>query len=327
MRSVTGILHNTDEQHPTKVKSIPMVCPNCGKEDCPGCLPKIPTKGIVEKNIKERFDYIHRSNPHVVAQLPKKLLFTTEDGIKVFAVDDNFVKVNLDDDWTEGGNWEAYPSFVPKGEVWVASDKSPENIKGIITHELTEVRLMQMDKMKYDKAHVIANRVEMNQRVKDNPGLLKRVPKEKKGAKVGNPKLYNYADSAYKANVASMQEGGKLTKLDSGQEKTFQSWYKRTSTALGLDPDPDSYQHYYDYRGFYKEYGDVPMKNGQHFTDTYKLPGHPTFSNESKYANFSNRDKQGYWATMETGKGQDNFVKLSDKKLPIKRTGGLLKQN
>lgn len=27
------------------------------------------------------------------------------------------------------------------------------------------------------------------------------------------------------------------------------------------------------------------MKKGQHFTDEFKLPGHPTFSNESKYSN------------------------------------------
>lgn len=122
----------------------------------------------------------------------------------------------------------------------------------------------------------------------------------------------------------AMQEGGKITKLDPDREKNFQSWYKRTSKELGLDPDPDSYQHYYDYRGYYAENGDAPMTAGQHFTDKYKLPGHPTFSVESKYANFSNKDKQGYWATMEQGKGVDNFVKLSDSKLPIKENGGIL---
>ena len=123
----------------------------------------------------------------------------------------------------------------------------------------------------------------------------------------------------------AMKEGGKITKLDPDQEKTFQSWYKRTSSKLGLDPDPDGAQQFYDYRGFYKENGDVPMVEGQHFTDTYKLPGHPTFSNESKYADFYNRDQQGYWATMESGKGQDNYVKLSEKKLPMKKQlGGVM---
>ena len=185
--SIGGILHNQDEKHPTKVKSIPMVCPNCGKEDCPGCLPPIPTKGTVAKNLKQRFDYVHRTDPYVVSKLPKRLLYTTPDGIKVFAVSDDFIKINMYDDFTEGGNWEAYPEFVPKGEVWVADDKNAENTKDIILHELTEVRLMQMDGMTYDKAHVIANRIEMAQRVKDNPGLLVRVPKEKKGGKVGNP--------------------------------------------------------------------------------------------------------------------------------------------
>lgn len=189
--AIGGIIHNQDEKHPTKVKSIPMVCPNCGKEDCPGCIPIIPTKGEVPKNLKQRFDYVHRTDPFVVSKLPKRLLYTTPDGIKVFAVSDDFIKINMYDDFTEGGNWEAYPEFVPKGEVWVADDKNAENTKDIITHELTEVRLMQMDGMTYDKAHVIANRIEMKQRVQDNPGLLVRVPKEKKGGKVGSTENKN----------------------------------------------------------------------------------------------------------------------------------------
>ena len=37
--------------------------------------------------------------------------------------------------------------------------------------------------------------------------------------------------------------------------------------------------------GSYKETGGVPIKWGEdHFPDTYKQPGHETFSEESKYA-------------------------------------------
>ena len=161
-------------------------CPNCGKRECQGCGPEMePTKGKVPANIKDREKKIPVKNPNAISGVPKKLLYTTLDGIKVYQVDDDYVKVNLYEDFTEGGNWEAYPEFVPIGEVWVANDKTPQNQEDIITHELTEVRLMKNKGMTYDKAHVIANRTEMNKRIQERPGLL--VPKEKKGGKVGNP--------------------------------------------------------------------------------------------------------------------------------------------
>lgn len=159
------------------------LCPTCGKKDCPGCGPlAMPTKKTAPKNIKDRFDVTKAKSSSVIDQLPKKLLYTTEDGIKVFEVDDDFVKINLYDDFTEGGNWEAYPEFVPKGEIWVAMDKTPENKQDIITHELTEVRLMQNKGLKYEQAHKIANKIEMNERIHERPGLL--VTKHKKGGKI-----------------------------------------------------------------------------------------------------------------------------------------------
>lgn len=165
-------------------------CPNCGRRECQGCGPEMtPDKGKAPKNLKDRAKKIPVKNPNAIAGVPKKLLYTTEDGIKVFEVDDDYVKVNLYEDFTEGGNWEAYPEFVPEGEVWVASDKTPQNQEDIITHELTEVRLMQDKGMTYDKAHVIANRTEMNKRIQERPGLL--VPMKKKGGKVGDPKNRN----------------------------------------------------------------------------------------------------------------------------------------
>ena len=45
---------------------------------------------------------------------------------------------------------------------------------------------------------------------------------------------------------------------------------------------PDSH---YDYRGYWKQYGNAPIRFGiDHFTDTYKQHGHPTFSQESQYS-------------------------------------------
>jgi hypothetical protein len=69
------------------------------------------------------------------------------------------------------------------------------------------------------------------------------------------------------------------------EEPAFREWYGQYSKATGSSPNPDDPAHYYDYRGFWKEdRGRTPLSSGMHLPDKYKLPGHPTFSNESKYA-------------------------------------------
>ena len=76
------------------------------------------------------------------------------------------------------------------------------------------------------------------------------------------------------------------TPLSREQEEKFQRWYQSYANMNGLDPNADAKEHYYDYRGFWRENG--PASNAAiekgHFPDTYKTPGHPTFSIESKYA-------------------------------------------
>lgn len=53
--------------------------------------------------------------------------------------------------------------------------------------------------------------------------------------------------------------------------------------------DLDHPASHYDYRGFWKALQEgnpvaVQSASNGHFPDVWKLPGHPTFSNESKYA-------------------------------------------
>lgn len=76
--------------------------------------------------------------------------------------------------------------------------------------------------------------------------------------------------------------GGELTPEE---EKAFRSWYKQMSNNKGLDSNPDSKLHYYDYRSYWKDVASKTAEQQDHFPDTYKLPGHPTFSKESKYSN------------------------------------------
>lgn len=94
-------------------------------------------------------------------------------------------------------------------------------------------------------------------------------------------------EKAKKAGIIKAK-GGKLG---------FNKWYQKTAKQLDLDPNPDSPMHQYDYRGYYSKYGDLDMTKGEHFTDEYKLPGHPTFSNESKYSN--KKTPGGSWNQMD----------------------------
>lgn len=96
--------------------------------------------------------------------------------------------------------------------------------------------------------------------------------------------------------------GGGLSDKD---EELFMKWYKSLSKHKGLNPDPDDKNQYYDYRAFWKENPELAerMLNDDpdaHFVDTYKLPGHPTFSNESKYGG---RELGGKWVVGDDGMG------------------------
>lgn len=69
-----------------------------------------------------------------------------------------------------------------------------------------------------------------------------------------------------------------ITQLSPSEEAAFQRWVQQNGIA-DVDRAP------YDYRGYFKEYGDQPIRFGEdHFTDTYKQHGHPTFSVESQYS-------------------------------------------
>lgn len=101
------------------------------------------------------------------------------------------------------------------------------------------------------------------------------------------------------------------TPLSAADEQRFQTW--ATSNKIADVDHPDSF---YDYRGFWKEHPDQKVQFGvDHFPDTYKQHGHPTFSVESKYS--SGPDDGGSW-------NGDAFVPANTKSLIAiaKRVGG-----
>lgn len=87
-----------------------------------------------------------------------------------------------------------------------------------------------------------------------------------------------------------------ITQLSPTEEASFQAW-ARSMKLTDVD-HPDSH---YDYRGFWKATQGAahPPGTEQHFPDTFKQHGHPTFSVESQYS--SGPLDGGRW-------NEDNYV-------------------
>lgn len=71
------------------------------------------------------------------------------------------------------------------------------------------------------------------------------------------------------------------TKLSPQEESEFQTWAKQKNREKDLFD--------YDLRGAWKD--NVQEAENGHLPDTYKKPNHPTFSDESKYAEKGNHGK------------------------------------
>ena len=91
------------------------------------------------------------------------------------------------------------------------------------------------------------------------------------------------------------------TKLSDEDEKAFQAYLSSSGRSKDLSD--------YDMRGWFKESGKQAADG--HFTDKYKKPNHPTFSNESQY-----NGKDG--ATGGTWGGDDSAPTFTPSKSNLK---------
>lgn len=95
-------------------------------------------------------------------------------------------------------------------------------------------------------------------------------------------------DDLMAARGASRTTAPEVTALQPDREQQFQAWAKANQIT-----DVDHPDSHYDYRGFWQETNGAPHQPGDHFPDTYKQHGHPTFSVESKYS--SGQNDGGRW--------------------------------
>lgn len=102
--------------------------------------------------------------------------------------------------------------------------------------------------------------------------------------------------------VKLRRNGGATDKWTKEDEEDFQKWYAKIAEYKGLNPDPDDENQYYDYRTYWLENPEAARRMLEddpeaHFTDRYKYPGHPTFSDESMYSD--EEYPGGHWETVD----------------------------
>jgi hypothetical protein len=112
-------------------------------------------------------------------------------------------------------------------------------------------------------------------------------------------------DFEKKDDIPKLKTNDYKTKLNSDEESKFKEWYSKVSKYKNLSENPDSEGQFYDYRGFWKnedKWRDEILgeSTDAHFIDKYKQPGHPTFSDESKYS--SKETQGGEWSKDAKGK-------------------------
>lgn len=95
----------------------------------------------------------------------------------------------------------------------------------------------------------------------------------------------------------------KTTQLTRAQEVAYQKWKSQLPKNLQYEGD-------YDLRGLYKSNPSVKPSANIHFPDTYKLPNHPTFSNESVYFNDKTKNWAGRWQETDSS---FNYVPYNDR--------------
>lgn len=83
------------------------------------------------------------------------------------------------------------------------------------------------------------------------------------------------------------------TRLNAEQEKKYQQW--KSALPKNLQDEGN-----YDLRGLWQENPNVKPSANLHFPDKYKLPNHPTFSDESKYFNNETKNQAGHWQETDS---------------------------
>jgi hypothetical protein len=92
-------------------------------------------------------------------RVEKEQIGKLTDGTTIYEVDGEYIRDNIDIEFTEGGHSFVY-EWIPEDEIWVEKMKSKNDQREILSHEITEYTLMKYGKKEYDEAHGYASSAE-----------------------------------------------------------------------------------------------------------------------------------------------------------------------
>jgi hypothetical protein len=95
------------------------------------------------------------------------------NGMTVYTVNGEILRLDVDVDFTAGGNGARY-GYVPINEIWLDKDMSFVDKTATLLHEYVEYDIMTRDGLPYDAAHDLASEAEHTFRLK----LVKNPPKK-----------------------------------------------------------------------------------------------------------------------------------------------------
>ena len=91
---------------------------------------KIIDKSPLRKEAKEANDRGKKIIYKQSQDFRKKLIATTKDGVKIYLIDADHVRDDIDIDYTMGGHAYVYPNYVPEDEVWIDEEMNKEPLEG-----------------------------------------------------------------------------------------------------------------------------------------------------------------------------------------------------
>jgi hypothetical protein len=102
---------------------------------------------------------IYKDKVSKIAKKDKEFKGELFDGTRVYLVNGKWIRDNIDVAWLGGGH-DQECDWIPKGEIWVEKTDDPSDAEKVLAHEIIEWIQMKFHKVKYEKAHDIANSAE-----------------------------------------------------------------------------------------------------------------------------------------------------------------------
>lgn len=78
---------------------------------------------------------------------------------RLFVVDGDYIRNNMEDNFALAGHQLAYPNMIPHLEIWIEETTHKSEILFLAVHEIFENKIMQWG-VDYELAHEMANVIE-----------------------------------------------------------------------------------------------------------------------------------------------------------------------